>query len=110
MGYRLPPLNSLRLFEAAGRHLSFKLAAEELHLTPSAVSHSILSLENWLGIPLFVRAPRSLSLTEAGAIYLCHVHEAIERLATVTDSLPGRRLSGRLSVSVPPTFGLRWLL
>ncbi|WP_448191669.1 transcriptional regulator GcvA [Azospirillum sp. sgz301742] len=110
MAYRLPPLNSLRLFEAAGRYLSFKLAAKELHLTPSAVSHGILSLESWLGIPLFVRATRSLTLTEAGAIYLRHVHEVIEQLAIVTDSLPGRRPSDRLSVSVPPTFGLRWLI
>ncbi|MCW2241392.1 transcriptional regulator GcvA [Azospirillum canadense] len=110
MAYRLPPLNSLRLFEAAGRHLSFKLAAKELHLTPSAVSHGIQSLECWLGIPLFVRAARGLALTEAGVIYLRHVHDAIEQLAVVTDSLPGRRPSGRLSVSVPPTFGLRWLI
>jgi LysR family glycine cleavage system transcriptional activator len=57
MAYRLPPLKSLRLFEAAGRHLSFKQAAKELHLTPSAVSHGIQSLENWLGIPLFLRPP-----------------------------------------------------
>ncbi|MBI3443816.1 MAG: LysR family transcriptional regulator, partial [Magnetospirillum sp.] len=54
MGYRLPPLNTLRLFEAAGRHLSFKLAAEELNITPSAVSHGIQTLEDWLGAPLFV--------------------------------------------------------
>lgn len=110
MAYRLPPLNALRLFEAAGRHLSFKLAAKELNLTPSAVSHGIQSLESWLGIPLFVRSARGLTLTEAGTIYLDHVHEAIEQLARVTDSLPGRRSGGSLSVSVPPTFGLRWLI
>ncbi|HYD29873.1 MAG TPA: transcriptional regulator GcvA [Azospirillaceae bacterium] len=110
MAYRLPPLNALRLFEAAGRHLSFKLAAEELRLTPSAVSHGIQSLEDWLGAPLFARGYRSLELTEAGAAYLVPVRQAIELLAEATDAVPGRRPSGRLSVSVPPSFGLRWLV
>ncbi|WP_448206003.1 transcriptional regulator GcvA [Azospirillum sp. sgz302134] len=110
MAYRLPPLNSLRLFEAAGRHLSFKRAAEELNLTPSAVSHGIQSLEEWLGLALFQRSHRSLALTETGALYLRHVHEAIDRLALATETLPGRRPGGRLAVSVPPTFGLRWLI
>ncbi|HEY0832302.1 MAG TPA: transcriptional regulator GcvA [Azospirillum sp.] len=110
MAHRLPPLNALRLFEAAGRHLSFKRAAEELNLTPSAVSHGIQSLEAWLGIPLFERGHRSLALTQAGATYLGPVRDAIERLAAATDALPGRRPGGCLSVSVPPTFGLRWLI
>ena len=66
MSYRLPPLNSLRLFEAAGRHLSFKQAAAELHVTPSAVSHGIKSLEDWLGVALFARDHRSIVLTAAG--------------------------------------------
>lgn len=110
MAYRLPPLNALRLFEAAGRHLSFKRAAEELNLTPSAVSHGVQSLESWLGFPLFMRSHRSLALTETGASYLGHVHEAIERLSAATEALPGQRPNGRLSVSVPPTFGLRWLI
>jgi len=110
MAHRLPPLNALRLFEAAGRHLSFKRAAEELNLTPSAVSHGIQSLEAWLGMPLFERGHRSLALTQAGATYLGPVRDAIERLAAATDALPGRRPGGRLSVSVPPTFGLRWLI
>ena len=70
MAYRLPPLNSLRLFEAAGRHLSFKAAAEELNLTPSAISHGVLTLEAWLGVDLFLRGNRTLTLTAAGAAYL----------------------------------------
>jgi DNA-binding transcriptional LysR family regulator len=110
MPYRLPPLNSLRLFEAAGRHLSFKLAAEELNITPSAVSHGIQSLEDWLGVVLFARGRRSLTVTEAGAAYLPRVRDALERLAMATDAVPGRRPSGRLSVSVAPSFGMRWLL
>lgn len=110
MSYRLPPLNALRLFEAAGRHLSFKLAAEELHLTPSAVSHGIQSLEDWLGVPLFQRAPRGLSLTPAGAAYLPDVRRALDALVAASAALPGRVPDGKLSVSVAPSFGLRWLI
>lgn len=110
MPYRLPPLSTLRLFEAAGRHLSFKLAAEELKITPSAVSHGIQSLEDWLGVALFARGHRSLVLTRAGAAYLPRVREALKLLATATDAVHGRRPSGRLSVSVAPSFGLRWLI
>jgi len=110
MAYRLPPLTTLRLFEAAGRHLSFKRAAEELHLTPSAVSHGIQTLEDWLGVALFVRGNRTLALTPAGAAYLPQVQGALEALAHATDSVPGRRPSGRLSVSSTPTFAMRWLI
>jgi LysR family glycine cleavage system transcriptional activator len=110
MGYRLPPLNSLRLFEAAGRHLSFKLAAEELNLTPSAVSHGIASLEDWLGVELFVRGHRSLMLSAAGLTYLPRIRDVLQHLASATESVPGRRPTGRLSISVAPSFGLRWLI
>ena len=88
MAYRLPPLNTLRLFEAAGRHLSFKAAAEELHLTPSAVSHGIQTLEGWLGVELFLRGNRSLSLTPAGSAYLPRVRDALHGLALATESVP----------------------
>lgn len=110
MAYRLPPLNTLRLFEAAGRHQSFKAAAEELHLTPSAVSHGIQTLEEWLGVELFLRGNRSLSLTPAGHAYLPRVRDALHLLALATESVPGRAPSGRLSVSAAPTFALRWLI
>ncbi|HLO75967.1 MAG TPA: transcriptional regulator GcvA [Magnetospirillum sp.] len=110
MAYRLPPLNTLRLFEAAGRHLSFKMAAEELNVTPSAVSHGIQTLEEWLGASLFARNNRSLTLTAAGVAYLPRVREALHLLASATEAVPGRRPSGRLSVSVAPTFGVRWLV
>ena len=62
MPLRLPPLSALRFFEAAGRHQSFKLAAAELNVTPSAISHGIVSLEQALGVTLFVREPRKLRL------------------------------------------------
>ncbi len=110
MAYRLPPLNTLRLFEAAGRHLSFKQAAAELNLTPSAVSHGIQTLEDWLGVDLFLRGHRSLELTAAGVAYLPKVRDALHALATATEAVPGRKPSGRLSVSVAPSFGLRWLM
>jgi len=84
MGYRLPPLNTLRIFEAAGRLLSFKAASEELHVTPSAVSHAIQALEDWLGVTLFVRGSKGLALTQAGRSYLGYVSEAIALLARGT--------------------------
>src|ERR1700719_2510818 len=71
----IPPLNGLRLFEAAARCGSFKLAAQELNLTPGAVSHGISSLEQWLGVELFDRS-RELVLTSAGNRYLPYVKEA----------------------------------
>jgi len=110
MAHRLPPLTTLRLFEAAGRHSSFKLAAEELNLTPSAVSHGIQTLEDWLGVALFVRGNRTLALSEAGAAYLPQVAATLEALARATDAVPGRRPSGRLRISTAPTFALRWLV
>ena len=69
MAERLPPLIAVRYFEAAARHLSFTKAAQELHVTHSAVSHQIKALEEWLGVPLFRRLNRSLMLTEAGQAY-----------------------------------------
>ncbi|WP_341988422.1 transcriptional regulator GcvA [Azorhizobium sp. AG788] len=110
MAYRLPPLNALRLFEAAARHLSFKRAAQELHLTPSAVSHGIQGLEAWLGVPLFARSHRQLVLTQAGATYFPRVAQILSDIASATESVPGRRPVDRLRVSAAPTFGLRWLI
>ena len=90
----LPPLNWLRAFEAAARHRSFTAAAEELHLTQSAVSQHIRSLERHLGEPLFVRLPRALRLTEAATNYLPAVREAFRVLQTGTEAFPGM-LAGR---------------
>ncbi len=110
MSLRLPPLSSLRLFEAAGRHRSFKLAAAELNVTPSAVSHGIVSLEKTLGTALFLREPRGLSLTPAGADYLSYVTEALSLIAIGTQRLPSRRTDRAISLSCAPTFASRWLL
>lgn len=110
MAYRLPPLNALRHFEAAGRLSSFKAAAQELNLTPSAVSHGVQTLEQWLGVDLFLRGNRTLALTEAGRVYLPQVRAILESIVKASDSVPGRKPTGKLAVSVPPTFGIRWLL
>ncbi|MGQ9369508.1 transcriptional regulator GcvA [Azospirillum sp. ST 5-10] len=110
MAYRLPPLSTLRVFEAAARHLSFKDAAEELGLTPSAVSRSVLVLEEWLGTPLFTRGNRTVSLTAAGAAYVPQVRAALDLLARATEAVPDRTARGTLAISAAPTFGLRWLV
>lgn len=110
MALRLPPLSSLRFFEAAGRHQSFKLAAAELNVTPSAVSHAIVGLEQALGAELFVREPRKLSLTPEGADYLPYVSEALYLIAIGTERLPNRRAPRTIAVSCAPTLASRWLL
>jgi len=110
MAFRLPPLSSLRVFEAAARHNSFRKAADELNLTASAVSHGIQTLENWLGVELFHRQSRGLRLTGAGEIYAPLVNQALSVLAKATERLPGRKATGTLSVSSAPTFATKILL
>lgn len=110
MGFRLPPVNTLRLFEAASRLNSFKLAAEEVHITPSAVSHGIQTLESWLGTDLFHRSSKGLSLTSAGQAFAPEIRRALSILADATDRLPGRRATGELSISCMPTFAKKWLM
>ncbi|MDR5740724.1 MULTISPECIES: LysR substrate-binding domain-containing protein [unclassified Caballeronia] len=110
MPQRLPPLNALRLFEAAARHNSFKLAAAELNLTPGAVSHGIGALEEMLGVELFVREARGLSLSAAGELYLPYIAEAFGLIAIGTQSLPGRRKRRSVSVTCAPTLAARWLV
>jgi DNA-binding transcriptional LysR family regulator len=110
MGFKLPPLSSVRVFEAAARHGSFKKAAEELNITASAVSHAVQNLEDWLGVALFQRGGGKLGLTEPGAAYAVAVGEALKAVAEATARLPGRRSHGRLAVSSAPGFAARWLL
>lgn len=106
----LPPLGALRIFEAAGRHLSFKCAADELNVTPSAVSHGIQSLERTLGVALFDREPSGISLSDDGARFHPRISRAFATLARATDEVPGRLAQGTLTVSVAPTFATHWLL
>jgi DNA-binding transcriptional LysR family regulator len=87
MTYALPPLNALRAFEAAARHLSFKLAAHELHVTPAAVGQQVKALEARLGVQLFERLHKQLILTAAGQAYLPGVSEGFRHIAEATSQL-----------------------
>lgn len=106
----LPPLPSLRLFEAAARHESFRKAAEELGLTASAVSHGVDSLEKWLGVELFRRRPRGVTLTPAGRHLLPYVSEGLSMIALGAQRLPGRRAERRVVLSVAPSFAQLFLV
>ncbi len=106
----LPPLPSARAFEAAARHLSFHGAAEELHVTPSAISHQIRSLEAFLGVELFHRTHRGVSLTMEGEGYLAELREAFGIIAVATADLRQGRLSGSLVVGATSAFISRWIL
>ena len=87
MTYALPPLNAVRAFEAAARHLSFKLAAHELHVTPAAVGQQVKALEARLGVQLFERLHKQLILTEAGRAYLPGISEGFRHIAEATSQL-----------------------
>ncbi len=110
MARRLPPLNGLRAFEAAARHLSFTRAAEELGVTQAAVSHQVKALEERLGILLFRRANRALLLTEEGQRYLPEVRDAFDLIATATERLRAQESTGQLTVSTTPSFASAWLV
>jgi len=110
MIYRLPPLNALRVFEAAARHLSFKDAASELNITQAAVSHQVKSLEEYLGVELFRRAGRGVQLTEAAKACLPKLREGFEALATAVEMIRERGGEAELIISAPPVFTARWLM
>ena len=104
------PLTALRTFESASRLLSFKAAAQELSVTPTAVSHQIRSLETWLGVPLFERLPRQVRLTECGERLFHSVHGALLDVAQSLDTLRPQRSTGHLTVSTTPAFAALWLV
>lgn len=107
---RLPPLNALRNFEAAARLKSFQKAAQELYVTPSAVSHQIKGLEEFLGLKLFIRQTRKLKLTRAGEDYFLSVRDALQEIEKSTQRLISLHESGHLHLSVSPVFLTRWLM
>lgn len=107
---RLPPLNSLRAFEAAARYLSMSRAAEELHVTPAAVSHQVKGLEEFLGVKLFTRHQRGLELTAAGETYAPGLKAGFDRLLAATEALFQSERAGPLTVSTTPTFAAKWLV
>ena len=108
---RLPPLKALRAFEAAARHSSFTRAADELCVTPGAVSRHILKLEAYLGTKLFTRGHAQVELTPSGQGYLREIREAFVRISQATTTTRTTGLNERLlRIKVPPTCAARWLV
>lgn len=110
MTRKLPPLNALRAFEAAGRQLSFTKAAAELFVTQAAISHQVKALETHLGQPLFRRYNRRLVLTEAGQRYLPDLSDAFDALDQATQRLQRHRESGQVRITVLPSLAAKWLM
>lgn len=108
--YRMPPLNALRAFEAAARHVSFKAAAHELNVTQSAVSRHIRLLEEHVGVRLFDRRHRHVVLTPDGAAYRQSIRAAFTAISDATDAVMAGRDRHRLRLVVPPTCAIRWLV
>jgi LysR family glycine cleavage system transcriptional activator len=106
----LPPLNALRAFEAAARHLNFSRAADELSVTPGAVSQQIQNLEDYVGVALFKRTPKGLLLTDPAQIALPALREAFDGLAEAASMLTAAVDGRRLTVTVAPSFASKWLL
>ncbi|WAJ71464.1 transcriptional regulator GcvA [Catenovulum adriaticum] len=107
---RLPPLNALRSFEVAARHLSVTLAAEELFVTQAAVSQQIKTLENFLNVKLFIRRNRKLILTEVGASYYFEIKDVFENILDATQAIFNTQNSDSITVGVPPSFAIQWLV
>lgn len=110
MAARIPPLSSLRAFEAVGRRLSFTKAAEELNVTPGAVSQQVGALERQLGQTLFKRTRRSVAMTDAAIRMLPDVRTGLDMLAKATTKRPAADRDGTLTISVAPSFASKWLL
>ncbi|MBS0339671.1 MAG: transcriptional regulator GcvA [Proteobacteria bacterium] len=106
---RLPPLQTLRAFEAAGRLLSMSRAAQELHVTHGAISRHIKNLEDHLGVALFQRLTRRITLTEAGAQFLVAVTNVLSDLTRESERLRGRDPEARLRISTSVSFASKWL-
>jgi LysR family glycine cleavage system transcriptional activator len=106
----LPPLNALRAFEAAARHVSFSRAAEELCVTHGAISRQISKLESHLGTQLFIRRHRQVELTRKGVLYVHEVRAAFQRISQATTAMSGAVEKATLKVMVPPGFAIQWLI
>ncbi|HEX9208784.1 MAG TPA: transcriptional regulator GcvA [Steroidobacteraceae bacterium] len=106
----LPPLSSLRTFEAAARLGSFTKAARELHVTPAAVSHQVRGLEQYLGVTLFRRTTRRLALTDQATSAAETLREAFDRIGQGVELLRSSGKSGTLTISASPAFATRWLV
>ena len=109
MGRRFPPLVSLRVFEAAARHLSFTKAAEELNVTQAAVSHQIKKLEDYLQTPLFLRLNRSIELTKQGAVFVGPLTQAFDIMATATAMLDESKIPKTINIATFDSIAANWL-
>lgn len=110
MSTRLPPLGALRAFEASARHLSFKKAAAELHVSPAAISHQISTLEQYLGVHLFARLNRSLNLTDVGRAGLASISSGFQALQAGVEAMRLTQARATVSVSAGPAFAAKWLV
>jgi len=106
----LPPLNSLRAFESAARHLSFRKAAAELHVTPAAISHQLKALEEYLGVKLFRRSNRRVELTPVAQVAAEHLHAGFRAIVDAVEHLRTGDRSNLLTVSAAPSFAGKWLM
>lgn len=107
---KMPPLNAVRAFEAAARHLSVTRAAEELFVTQAAVSHQIKALEDWFGVPLFRRAGRGIRLTEAGQDFFAAARDALADIVAAARRVQADDDSGVLTVTTTDSFASSWLV
>jgi LysR family transcriptional regulator, glycine cleavage system transcriptional activator len=107
---KLPPLNAVRAFEAAARHVSFTKAAKELCVTHGAVSKQVATLETWLATPLFNRSQSQVTLTDAGRTFFAAVTPALDRIAVTSMQLLEQTEPTGLRINAPPTFTMRWLI
>lgn len=105
----LPSMSLLTAFEAAARHESFTMAAEELSVSQSAVSRQIRLLEEQIGNQLFIREKQAVRLSEAGAVYAREVREALRKVGNASLNLRANPQGGTLNLAILPTFGTRWL-
>jgi LysR family glycine cleavage system transcriptional activator len=109
MPRKLPPLNAVRAFEAAGRYLSFTGASQELLVTQSAVSRHVGALEDWLGAKLFFRRQRGIELTPRGEAYFRALSTALDQIDVATRRMRDNADEKLLRLKLPPTFAIRWL-
>src|SRR3990170_2782178 len=110
MSQQLPPLTTLRSFEASARLLSFSKAADELHVTHGAVSRAVRHLEDHVGVKLFKRSVRAVNLTPTGAAYAASVRDVLGRLATATAVIMDQQSMGVLNISTLDSFAAKWLI
>ncbi|MCP3427643.1 transcriptional regulator GcvA [Opacimonas viscosa] len=110
MRKRYPPLNALRAFEAAAKHLSFTKAADELFVTQAAISHQIKLLEDYLHMKLFLRKNRTLLLTEEGQAYYLDIKEIFAHIHDATEKLMSKGAKGAITIGMPASFASQWLV